>query len=91
MAQRRFRISKLDSSGSIASDHRKIYCELRRGKIDGPLASRLSAMLIGQRTIIESGQTEERLAQLEERLVDLVNKGDSNVVKFRKTGSGFDI
>ena len=42
MKQKKFRIGKLDSAGSIASENRKIYCELRRGKIDGPLASRLS-------------------------------------------------
>ena len=84
MKQRHFRIGKLDTAGSIASENRKIYCELRRGKIDGPLASRLSAILVAQKGIIESSEIELKLTQLEERLVDLANHGNSTVVKFKR-------
>ena len=84
MAQKKFRIGKLDTAGSIASENRKIYCELRRGKIDGPLASRLSAILVAQKGVIESSETEAKIVKLEERLTDLLSKGSGNVVSFRK-------
>ena len=91
MKQRHFRIGKLDSAGSIASENRKIYCELRRGKIDGPLASRLTAILIGQKGIIESSETEAKLDQLETRINDLLAKGaGGNVVTFKKAGGPFE-
>ena len=87
MKQRKFRIGKLDSAGSIASENRKIYCELRRGKIDGALASRLSAILVAQKGVIESSETEAKLAEVEKRIDDLLAKGaGNNVVKFRKSG-----
>ena len=85
MKQRKFRIGKLDSAGSIASENRKIYCELRRGKIDGPLASRLSAILVAQKGVIESSETEAKLDEVEKKIADLLSKG-SNVVSFRKAG-----
>ena len=88
MKQRKFRIGKLDSAGSIASENRKIYCELRRGKIDGPLASRLSAILVAQKGVIESSETEAKLDKLEERLADLINKGTNNIVKFNRSMRG---
>ena len=84
MKQRKFRIGKLDSAGSIASENRKIYCELRRGKIDGALASRLSAILVAQKGVIESSETEAKLDLLEEKLAELLAK-DASVVRFKRT------
>ena len=87
MKQRKFRSGNLESAGSIASENRKIECELRRGKIDGALASRLSAILVAQKGVIESGETEAKLAEVEKRIDDLLAKGaGNNVVKFRKSG-----
>lgn len=86
MSEKKYRIGKLDTAGSIASENRKIYCLLRRGRIDGPLASRLSAILVAQKGIVESSETEERMNKIEEKIVDLLNKGSTNVVKFSKAG-----
>ena len=87
MKQRKFRIGKLDSAGSIASENRKIYCELRRGKIDGPLASRLSAILVAQKGVIESSETEAKLVEVENKIAELLNQGvGGNIVKFKKAG-----
>ena len=87
MTQKKYRIGKLDSAGSIASENRKIYCLLRRGRIDGPLASCLSAILVAQKGIVESSETEQRMNKIEEKLIDLINKGgNTNVVQFRKAG-----
>ena len=89
--QKKYRIGKLDTAGSIASENRKIYALLRRGRIDGPLASRLSAILVAQKGILESSETENRLAKMEGRLVDLLNQMPGNIVKFqRKAGGPFD-
>ena len=87
MTQKKFRIGKLDSAGSIASENRKIYCELRRGKIDGPLASRLSAILVAQKGVIESSETEAKLVEVENKIAELLNQGvGGNIVKFKKAG-----
>jgi hypothetical protein len=43
----------------------RVYKELRRGRIDASLASRLSQILINQRVILESFDAEKRIAQLE--------------------------
>ena len=54
MAERRKRIGPLDNAGSIASENRKVYAELRRSRIEPSLASRLSQMLMNQKVIIEA-------------------------------------
>jgi hypothetical protein len=43
----------------------KVYKELRRGRIEASLASRLSQILINQRVILESFDAEKRIQQLE--------------------------
>ena len=40
-------------------ENAKVYKELRRGRIDPSLASRLSQILINQRVIIESFESRE--------------------------------
>ena len=54
VADQRKRIGPLDTAGSVAVENAKVYKELRRGRIEPSLASRLSQILINQRVIIES-------------------------------------
>ena len=65
MASQRKRIGPLDTAGSVAVENAKVYKELRRGRIEASLASRLSQILINQRVIIETWEAEKRIAQLE--------------------------
>ena len=48
MTQQRKRIGPLDTAGSVATENAKVYKELRRGRIEPSLASRLSQILINQ-------------------------------------------
>ena len=57
MADLRKRIGPLDTAGSVAVENAKVYKELRRGRIEPSLASRLSQILINQRVILESFDT----------------------------------
>ena len=68
MANQRKRIGPSDTAGSVAVENAKVYKELRRGRIDPSLASRLSQILINQRVILESFENEKRIAQLEAML-----------------------
>jgi hypothetical protein len=52
MAGQRKRIGPLDTAGSVAIENAKVYKELRRGRLEPSLASRLSQILINQRVII---------------------------------------
>jgi hypothetical protein len=65
MKDQRKRIGPLDTAGSVAMENAKVYKELRRGRIEPSLASRLSQILINQRVILESFETEKRISQLE--------------------------
>jgi hypothetical protein len=51
MAGQRIRIGRLENAGQVAMENAKAYRELRRGKLDAALASRLSQILINQRII----------------------------------------
>jgi len=68
MANQRKRIGTLDTAGSVAVENAKVYKELRRGRIEPSLASRLSGILINQRVILDSFDAEKRIQQLEELL-----------------------
>ena len=68
VADQRKRIGPLDTAGSVAVENAKVYKELRRGRLDPSLASRLSQILINQRVILESFENEKRIAQLEAML-----------------------
>jgi len=68
VADQRKRIEPLDTAGSVAVENAKVYKELRRGRLDPSLASRLSQILINQRVILESFENEKRIAQLEAML-----------------------
>jgi hypothetical protein len=68
MTERRKRIGPLDTAGSVAIENAKVYKELRRGRIEPALASRLSQILINQRVILESWDATKRIEQLESLL-----------------------
>jgi hypothetical protein len=65
MAGQRKMIGPLDTAGSVAIENARVYKELRRGRIEPSLASRLSQILINQRVILESFDAEKRISQLE--------------------------
>ena len=81
--QQRKRIGPLDTAGSVAVENAKVYKELRRGRIEPALASRLSQILINQRVILESFEAERRMAQLE-ALLDAT--GNRKVIPFKANG-----
>jgi hypothetical protein len=68
MTGQRKRIGPLDTAGSVAIENAKVYKELRRGRIEASLASRLSQILINQRVILESWDATKRIEQLESLL-----------------------
>ena len=74
MKDQRKRIGPLDTAGSVAVENAKVYKELRRGRIEPSLASRLSQILINQRVILESFDAEKRITQLE-ALLDKAGHG----------------
>ena len=83
MAQQRKRIGSLDTAGSVAIENAKVYKELRRGRIDPSLASRLSQILINQRVIIETWEAEKRMAHLEALLEAT---GNGKVIPLKANG-----
>jgi hypothetical protein len=68
MTGQRKRIGPLNTAGSVAIENAKVYKELRRGRIEPSLASRLSQILINQRVILESWDATKRIEQLESLL-----------------------
>jgi hypothetical protein len=65
MPDQRKRIGPLDTAGSVAIENARVYKELRRGRIEPSLASRLSQILINQRVILEAWDAQKRIEQLE--------------------------
>jgi hypothetical protein len=83
MAGQRKRIGPLDTAGSVAIENAKVYKELRRGRIEPSLASRLSQILINQRVILESWDATKRIEQLES-LLEKAAVG--KIVPFKRPG-----
>ena len=84
MAIKRIRASRLESVGQVASEHAEVWRKLKQGKIDPPLASRMSAILVNHRSILETGSVEAKLTAMEERIADLLNNGPSSVIPFSR-------
>ena len=84
MGNKRIKLGPLNTAGAVASENRWVYRQLKAGNMEATLAMKMSQILMNQRGMVESTEIENKLAQLEERVVDLINKGDGNVVKFRK-------
>jgi hypothetical protein len=74
VAGQRKRIGPLDTAGSVAVENAKVYKELRRGRIEPSLASRLSQILINQRVILDSWDAQKRIEQLE-ALLEAAGRG----------------
>jgi hypothetical protein len=83
MAEQRKRIGPLDTAGSVAIENAKVYKELRRGRIEPALASRLSQILINQRVILESWDATKRIEQLESLLEKAAG---GKIVPFKRPG-----
>ena len=71
MTIRRNRPSRLHTAGDVASEHAEVWRKLKRGKLDPSLASRMSAILVNHRTIIETVKAEERIQELEQMVEKL--------------------
>jgi hypothetical protein len=80
VADNRKRIGPLDTAGSVAIENAKVYKELRRGRIEPSLASRLSQILINQRVILEAWDAQKRIEQLE-ALLEAAGRGKLISVK----------
>ena len=74
MTIRRKRTSRLDTAGDVASEHSEVWRKLKRGKLDPALASRMSAILVNHRTIIESVKSEQRIQELEQLVEELKSR-----------------
>jgi hypothetical protein len=72
-AGHRIRVTRLENVGQVAMEHAKVYRELRRGKLEATLASRLSGILVNHRAILEQVDAEKRIAELE-RLLEEATK-----------------
>ena len=74
MAGQRIRVTRLETVGQCAIENAKVYRELRRGKLEACIASRLSAIILNQRCILETVDAEKRIEQLE-ALLQASNSG----------------
>ena len=82
MAAKRIRTTRLENTGQVAAEHAKVYRELRQNKIDAPLASRMSAILVNHRVILEQVNAEARIAELE-ALVEKLTATSNRPTQFR--------
>ena len=74
MTAKRKRIGPIETSiMSVAKENAAVYKELRRGRLEPSVASRLSQMLINQRAILEQGAFEARLATIEDAITAIAS------------------
>ncbi|MGZ8415615.1 MAG: hypothetical protein ACXWVQ_01320 [Methyloceanibacter sp.] len=78
----RNRPSRLLTAGDVASEHAEVWRKLKRGKLDPALASRMSAILVNHRTIIETVKAEERIQELEQ-MVELLKQQQARPTTLR--------
>lgn len=90
MESKRVKLGPLDSAKRVGVENRWVYRQLKAGKMEANLAMKVSQILMNQKGMVESADTEARLAQIEERIADLVTKDSTNVVTFKKK-SAFDL
>jgi hypothetical protein len=65
---RRKRIGPLDTIGSVLKEHSLVYKELRRGRIEPTLATRLSTMLVNHRSMLEVELLERQIEEMRQML-----------------------
>jgi hypothetical protein len=80
MAFKRIRASRLENAGQVASEHAEVWRRFKQGKLDGSTASRMSAILVNHRTIIETVKAEDKIAELEAAL-EAALQGKLHVLK----------
>ena len=68
MAGQRKRIGKLDTIGSVLREHSLVYKELRRGRIEPALATRLSGVLVNHRSMLEVAILEAQVDEMRQLL-----------------------
>jgi len=71
LAGQRIRVNALSTIGEVISEHRKIYCLLRKGRIEPKMANRLSQMLVNHRSMLELGLLEAELQNTKLQLENL--------------------
>lgn len=69
MAGQRKRIGRLETIGAVMVENAKVYRELRRGKLEPSIASRLSTILLNQRQLIETEMLEAQIEQMRQQLL----------------------
>jgi hypothetical protein len=56
--------------GSVLREHALVYKELRRGRIEPTLATRLSTMQVNHRTMLEVELLERQIEEMRQMLAD---------------------
>ena len=85
MAGQRKRVRPLTTIGEVLFEHGKVYRELRQGRIEPALASRLSMLLVNHRSMLEVAILEKQVEEMRqllasERSVPLVTMRNGSLV-----------
>jgi hypothetical protein len=88
MAAKRIHTSRLTNVGMVASEHAQVYRKLKAGKLNPSLASRMSAILVNHRVILETKDAETRIQQLEAALEAAISGKPNNVIPLKASPRG---
>jgi hypothetical protein len=90
MAGQRKRIGPLDTIGSVLREHALVHKELRRGRIEPQLATRLSTMLVNHRSMLEVALLEKQIEEMRQmphsRLISTLATAKDTVMGIPITG-----
>ena len=62
---KRKRVRPLTTIGEVLFEHGKVYRELRQGRIEPQLATRLSTMLVNHRSMLEVSLLEQQVQEMQ--------------------------
>jgi hypothetical protein len=65
---KRKRMRPLTTIGEVLFEHGKVYRELRQGRIEPQLATRLSTMLVNHRSMLEVALLEKQIEEMRQLL-----------------------
>ena len=68
LSGKRKRVRPLTTIGEALFEHGKIYRELRQGRLEPSLASRLSAILMNHRSMLEVALLEQQIEEMRQLL-----------------------
>ena len=68
LSGKRKRVRPLTTIGEVLFEHGKIYRELRQGRLEPSLASRLSAILMNHRSMLEVALLEQQIEEMRQVL-----------------------